>query len=156
MFRRQRPLWQTYRPEQRDAVKENPDETTRELETMLGCSHETISNHLHELGYRRVLARWVPHALSPYQMQARVMACQSLLLTLQRKEVLANLVTGDESWVLYNNDTQRAIWIPRGEEPPVQPKANLHEKKLFDFFDSQSAAFWKKGIDDRPERWLTC
>uniref|UniRef100_A0A8R1DHT2 HTH_48 domain-containing protein n=1 Tax=Caenorhabditis japonica TaxID=281687 RepID=A0A8R1DHT2_CAEJA len=35
----------------------------------------------------------------------------------------------DESWVLYNNDTDRAVWIPRGEEPPVQPKAYLHEKK---------------------------
>uniref|UniRef100_A0A8R1DZ90 Transposase n=1 Tax=Caenorhabditis japonica TaxID=281687 RepID=A0A8R1DZ90_CAEJA len=177
---------------------------------------------------------------------------------------------GDESWVLYNNDTHRAVWISRGEEPPVHPKANLHEKKcllscfcdakgmlyyellpqgrtvnattysnqlaslafalrekrprrsavrllhdnarphvakdtqeklqelnwdtiphppyspdiapsdyhlfrplklflkekrfakyedlrmaVFDFFDSQSAAFWKKGIDDLPERWLT-
>uniref|UniRef100_A0A8R1HQ21 Reverse transcriptase domain-containing protein n=1 Tax=Caenorhabditis japonica TaxID=281687 RepID=A0A8R1HQ21_CAEJA len=26
---------------------------------------------------------------------------------------------------------------------------------VFDFFDSQSAAFWKKGIDDLPEQWLT-
>uniref|UniRef100_A0A8R1IK53 Uncharacterized protein n=1 Tax=Caenorhabditis japonica TaxID=281687 RepID=A0A8R1IK53_CAEJA len=80
---------------------------------MLGCTHQTISNHLHDLGYRRVLARWVPHALSPYQMQGRVPAYQSLLLTQQRKEFLADLVTGDESWVLYNNDTQRAVWIPR-------------------------------------------
>uniref|UniRef100_A0A8R1HQ14 SGNH domain-containing protein n=1 Tax=Caenorhabditis japonica TaxID=281687 RepID=A0A8R1HQ14_CAEJA len=116
-------------------------------------------------------------------------------------------------------EVSRAVWIPRGEEPPVQPKANLHEKKcllscfwdakdmlyyellpqgrtvnattysnqlaslalalrenrplklflkekrfakyealkmtVFDFFDSQSAAFGKKGIDDLPERWLT-
>uniref|UniRef100_A0A8R1IHM0 Uncharacterized protein n=1 Tax=Caenorhabditis japonica TaxID=281687 RepID=A0A8R1IHM0_CAEJA len=60
-------------------------------------------------------------------MQAR--ACQSLLFTPQKKELLVDLVTGGDSWVLYNNDTQRAVWIPRGEEPPVQPKANLHEKK---------------------------
>uniref|UniRef100_A0A8R1E3Y2 Histone-lysine N-methyltransferase SETMAR n=1 Tax=Caenorhabditis japonica TaxID=281687 RepID=A0A8R1E3Y2_CAEJA len=26
---------------------------------------------------------------------------------------------------------------------------------VFEFFDSQSAAFWKKGIDDLPEGWLT-
>uniref|UniRef100_A0A8R1HUJ9 Mariner Mos1 transposase n=1 Tax=Caenorhabditis japonica TaxID=281687 RepID=A0A8R1HUJ9_CAEJA len=26
---------------------------------------------------------------------------------------------------------------------------------VFDFFDSQSGAFLKKGIDDLPERWLT-
>uniref|UniRef100_A0A8R1HN85 Mariner Mos1 transposase n=1 Tax=Caenorhabditis japonica TaxID=281687 RepID=A0A8R1HN85_CAEJA len=188
-------------------------------------------------------------------MQARVTACQSLLLSPQKKEFLADLVTGDESWVLYNNDTHRAVWIPREEEPPVQPEANLYDKKcllscfwdvkgmlyyellpqgrtvnattysnqlaslaialrekrprrsavhllhdnarphdtvphppysqdiapsdyhlfqpqklflkekrfakyedlkmaVFNFFDSQSAAFWKKGIDDLPERWL--
>uniref|UniRef100_A0A8R1EED8 HTH_48 domain-containing protein n=1 Tax=Caenorhabditis japonica TaxID=281687 RepID=A0A8R1EED8_CAEJA len=114
----------------RDAVKERPDVTTRELETILGCSHQTISNHLHDLGYRRVLAIWVPYALSTCQMQARVTACQSVLLTPQRKEFLADLVTEDESWVLYNNDTHRAVWIPRGDEPPVQPNANLHEKEI--------------------------
>uniref|UniRef100_A0A8R1IFI2 Transposase n=2 Tax=Caenorhabditis japonica TaxID=281687 RepID=A0A8R1IFI2_CAEJA len=235
----------------RDAVKERLDVITRELETMLGCSHQTISNHLHDLGYRRVLARWVPHALSPYQMQARVTACQSLLLTPQKKEFLADIDTGEESWLLYNND--RAVWIPQemfpflllGRErhavlrvaparengqcyyllqsaaclalrekrprrsavhllhdnarphvakatqeklqelnwdtvphPPYSPdiapsdyhlfrplKLFLKEKRfakyedlkmaVFDFFYSQSAAFWKKGIDDLPERWLT-
>uniref|UniRef100_A0A8R1E651 Mos1 transposase HTH domain-containing protein n=1 Tax=Caenorhabditis japonica TaxID=281687 RepID=A0A8R1E651_CAEJA len=129
----------------RAAVKERTDVTMRELETMLGCSHQTISNHLHDIGYRRVLARWVPHALSPYQMQTRVTACQSLLLTPQRKEFLADLVTGDESWVLYNNDTQRAVRIPRGHEPPVQPKANLHEKKclLLCFYDAKSMLYYE-------------
>uniref|UniRef100_A0A8R1IQD9 Histone-lysine N-methyltransferase SETMAR n=1 Tax=Caenorhabditis japonica TaxID=281687 RepID=A0A8R1IQD9_CAEJA len=52
-------------------------------------------------------------------MQARVTACQSLLLTPQKKEFLADLVTGDESWILYYNNTQRAVWIPCGEERPV-------------------------------------
>uniref|UniRef100_A0A8R1E5I8 Mos1 transposase HTH domain-containing protein n=1 Tax=Caenorhabditis japonica TaxID=281687 RepID=A0A8R1E5I8_CAEJA len=37
----------------RDAVKEMPDVTTRELETMLGCSHQTISNNFHDLDYRQ-------------------------------------------------------------------------------------------------------
>uniref|UniRef100_A0A8R1DZC9 HTH_48 domain-containing protein n=1 Tax=Caenorhabditis japonica TaxID=281687 RepID=A0A8R1DZC9_CAEJA len=37
----------------RDAVKEMPDVTTRELEAMLGCSHQTISNNFHDLDYRR-------------------------------------------------------------------------------------------------------
>uniref|UniRef100_A0A8R1IJ52 HTH_48 domain-containing protein n=1 Tax=Caenorhabditis japonica TaxID=281687 RepID=A0A8R1IJ52_CAEJA len=162
----------------RDAVKERPDVTLRELEIMLGCSPQTIRNHLHDLGYRRVLARWVPHALSPYQMQARVTACQSLILTPQRKEFLADLVTRAESWV------------PRGEKPcsqrPISMRRNVcfpasgtrraccttccsskgersmlllvcvTEKffTVFDFFDSQSAAFWKKCLDELPERWL--
>uniref|UniRef100_A0A8R1HKZ3 Transposase n=1 Tax=Caenorhabditis japonica TaxID=281687 RepID=A0A8R1HKZ3_CAEJA len=78
-------------------------------------------------------------------MQARVMACQSLLLTPQRKEFLADFVTGDESWDLYNNDTHRAVWIPRGEEPPVQPKANFHEKKclLSCFWDAKGMLYYE-------------
>uniref|UniRef100_A0A8R1HR33 Uncharacterized protein n=1 Tax=Caenorhabditis japonica TaxID=281687 RepID=A0A8R1HR33_CAEJA len=76
-------------------------------------------------------------------MQARGTACQSLLLTPQRKEFLADFVTEDESWVLYNNDTHRAVWIPRGEEPPVQPKANLHQKKclLSCFWDAKGMLY---------------
>uniref|UniRef100_A0A8R1DIR1 Transposase n=1 Tax=Caenorhabditis japonica TaxID=281687 RepID=A0A8R1DIR1_CAEJA len=233
MFRRQRPLWQTYRPEQLPS-------TRRRLSPDKSSSRSRLPTSAGEMG--------TSCSLSPYQMQARVTACQSLLLTPQRKEFLADLVTGDESWILYNNDTQRAVWIPRGEEPPVQPKANHHEKKcllscfwdakgmlyyellqqgrtvnattysdqlvslalalrekrprssavhllhdnarphvakatqeklqelnwdtlflkkkrfakyedlkmaVFDFFDSQSTAFWKKGIDDLPERLLT-
>uniref|UniRef100_A0A8R1ILV5 Uncharacterized protein n=1 Tax=Caenorhabditis japonica TaxID=281687 RepID=A0A8R1ILV5_CAEJA len=69
-------------------------------------------------------------------MQARVTVCQSLLLTPQKKEFLADLVTGDESWILYYNNTQRAVWIPCGEERPVQPKASFHEKK------SLLSCFW--------------
>uniref|UniRef100_A0A8R1EA92 Mariner Mos1 transposase n=1 Tax=Caenorhabditis japonica TaxID=281687 RepID=A0A8R1EA92_CAEJA len=78
-------------------------------------------------------------------MQARVTACQCLLLTPRRKEFLADLITGDESWVLYNNDTHRAVWIPRGEEPPVQPKANLHEKKclLSCFWDAKGMLYYE-------------
>uniref|UniRef100_A0A8R1DQ94 Uncharacterized protein n=1 Tax=Caenorhabditis japonica TaxID=281687 RepID=A0A8R1DQ94_CAEJA len=43
---------------------------------------------------------------------------------------------------LYNNCSPRAVWILRGEVPPVQPKANLHEKKclLFSFWDAKGHA----------------
>uniref|UniRef100_A0A8R1HXC9 Uncharacterized protein n=1 Tax=Caenorhabditis japonica TaxID=281687 RepID=A0A8R1HXC9_CAEJA len=70
-----------------------------------------------------------PHAFPPFQMHTRVTICQSLLLTPYRKEFLADLVNGDESWVLYNSITHRAVWIARGEESPVKSKPDLHEKK---------------------------
>uniref|UniRef100_A0A8R1IX19 HTH_48 domain-containing protein n=1 Tax=Caenorhabditis japonica TaxID=281687 RepID=A0A8R1IX19_CAEJA len=113
----------------RDAVKERPDVTTRELETMLGCSHQTISNHLHDLGYRRVLARWelnwdtVPHPLYlPDIAPSDYHLFRPLKLFLKEKR-----------FAKYE-DLKMAV---------------------FDFFDSQSAAFWKNVIDDLPERWLT-
>jgi len=111
-------------------LKENPEATTRELATTLGCSNSTIFDHLNSLGYHKVLARWIPHRLTDYNKQCRVTICQSLFLRPHRKEFLEDLVTGDESWVLYENVTRCAIWIPRGEEPPTMPKADLHSRKV--------------------------
>uniref|UniRef100_A0A8R1IC43 Histone-lysine N-methyltransferase SETMAR n=1 Tax=Caenorhabditis japonica TaxID=281687 RepID=A0A8R1IC43_CAEJA len=102
-------------------------------------------------------------------MQARVTACQSILLTPQRKEFLVDLVTGDESWDLnwgtvphppYSSDVAPSdFYLFR----PL--KLFLKEKRfgkyedfkmaVFDFFDSKSAAFWKKSIKDLHERWPT-
>src|SRR5690349_19976236 len=63
-------------------------------------------------------------------MSARVSICRLLILRPQREEFLNNLVTGDESWLLYKNDKRTAVWIPREEEPPTQPKPNPHGKKV--------------------------
>ncbi|WKX98472.1 hypothetical protein Q1695_013838 [Nippostrongylus brasiliensis] len=111
-------------------IKEKPEATTRELATTLGCNKSIIHSRLNLLGYHKVLARWIPHRLTDANKQSRVAVCQSLLLRPRRKEFLEDLVTGDESWVLYDNIARRAVWIPRGEEPPTTPKADLHPLKL--------------------------
>ena len=77
------------------------------------------------------MARWTPHQLTNANRSARVSICHSLLLHPQRKDFLANLVTGDESWILYKNDTRTAYWLPREEEPPSQPKPETHGRKNF-------------------------
>lgn len=122
----------------------HPDATTRELAEEIGCSHVTIENRLHALNYRKVLSRWIPHVLSDVTREVRVSICQSLLLHPKLKEFLTNLVTGDESYVLHENDTRRGFWLPRGEEPPVQPKRNPHCQKvlLCCFFDSHGMLWW--------------
>ena len=47
-----------------DAVKEDPELSTRSLATRLGCTQPTVVGRLHALGYRKVLARWIPHELT--------------------------------------------------------------------------------------------
>jgi hypothetical protein len=89
-------------------LEAQPDATTRKLAQALGRHHSTIHDRLLALGYRRVLARWTPHQLTPANRAVRVSICQSLLLHPQRAKFLANLVTGDESWVLYKNATRAA------------------------------------------------
>ena len=65
-----------------------------------------------------------PHQLTDTHKKVGVNICQSLLLHLHRKEFLKNLVTGGENWILYDNDAQHAIWLPRDAEPPTQLKLN--------------------------------
>jgi len=65
-----------------------------------------------------------PHQLTDTHKKVRVNIRQSLPFRLHRKEFLKNLVTGGESWILYDNDAQYAIWLPRDAEPPTQPKPN--------------------------------
>lgn len=129
----------------RNELQLYPDATTRELAERLNCSHTTIENHLHALGYRKVLARWIPHVLTEATRTARVSICQSLLLRSHRKDFLAHSVTGDESYILYENDTRHAFWIPRGDDPPVQSKPNTHRRKILlsCFWDAQGMLFWE-------------
>ena len=46
------------------------------------------------------------------------------------KEVSENLVIGNESWILYENNTRTAFWIARGSEPPAVAKPDLHPRKI--------------------------
>lgn len=114
----------------RNALKTAPNATTRELAAALGCNHMTVANHLHELGYRKILSRWVPHELRDSEKASRISICESLLLRPHRKEFLRDIVTGDESWVLYVNHTRKRQWLRSGEPPPKQPKVASYEKKV--------------------------
>ena len=125
------------------AVKEDPEVSTRSLATRLRCSHQTVLSRLQVLGYRKVLTRWIPHVLTDSTRFTRISICQSLLLRPQRKEFLRDLITGDESWVLYDSNTRRALWLPQGEDPPTQAKSDLHPKKclLCCFWDSRGMLY---------------
>ncbi|KHJ85593.1 hypothetical protein OESDEN_14676, partial [Oesophagostomum dentatum] len=50
---------------------------------------------------------------------------------LNRKKFLGDLVTSDDSWILYDNNTRHTVWLPRDAETPKQPKSDLHSLKLF-------------------------
>uniref|UniRef100_A0A8R1I5Z4 HTH_48 domain-containing protein n=1 Tax=Caenorhabditis japonica TaxID=281687 RepID=A0A8R1I5Z4_CAEJA len=154
----------------RDAVKERPDVTTRELKTMLGCCHQTITiiftisvtdecwrvpDDAKGMLYYELLPQGRTVNATTYFNQLA-----SLVLALREKRPRRSTVH-----LLHDNDTVL--------HPPYSPdialsdshlfrplKLFLKEKRfakyedlkmtVFDFFDSQFAAFWKKGIDDLP------
>ena len=129
----------------RNALNAKPNATTRELATTLGVTHMAIGNHLNDLGYRKVYSTWVPHRLGDSDKASRVGVCESLLLRPHRKDLLKEIVTGDESWVLDVDHTRKSQWLPRGELPPHEPKPGFHEKKvlLCCWWDSEGMLYYE-------------
>lgn len=100
--------------------------TIRWLEQLVGVSDSIIIKILHEhLGMRKLSARWVPHHLSPEQMQARVEFAQLMLAKFDagRSKSVDNILTGDETWVyFYDPETkqQSRQWVTSEEDAPLK------------------------------------
>lgn len=61
----------------RELVKDNRRITYKEIEATLGIGSSAVRTILHErLALRKVCSRWVPHRLTPEQMEARVCWCK--------------------------------------------------------------------------------
>jgi histone-lysine N-methyltransferase SETMAR len=111
-------------------IEDNPRLTTRDLSAMLGCNQSTIDRHLHQMGKVNKLGTWVPHQLSPDNMQQRITICNFLLSKRDRYRFLQQIVTGDEKWVLYVNHTRKRQWLNPEDMPEPEPKNDLHPKKV--------------------------
>ena len=88
-------------------IEDNPQLTTGELSTMLGCNQSTIDRHFHEMGKVNKLGTGVPHQLTSDNIQQRISTCNFLLSKLNRHRFLQQIITGDEKWVLYVNHTRK-------------------------------------------------
>jgi histone-lysine N-methyltransferase SETMAR len=76
------------------------------------------------------LGSWVPHQLTPDDIQQRITICNSLLSKRNRYRFLQQIGTGDEKWVLYVNHTRKLQWVNREDLPDPEPKTDLHSKKV--------------------------
>ena len=77
-------------------IEEDPRLTTRCLAERLGCSHTTVETHLSELGKTWKYGVWIPHELSPHQLQLRVDTCMALMTSHRNYQWLHNLIIGGE------------------------------------------------------------
>lgn len=88
------------------AVEEDESLTTRMLAEDFNVDHSTIVR-LKKLGKVWKLAGWVPHELSDNNKAERVRIFTNLLQRNEQTPFLKNLVTGDESWLLFRNVKKR-------------------------------------------------
>lgn len=126
-------------------IESNPRLTTREMGTLLNCSHTTIENHLASLGMVFKLNTWIPHQLTESQLHARADACQVFLSKSRTFNWLDSLITGDEKWVMYVNYTRHREWVHSGEAAQSQPKPDPHGEKvmLSVWWDVKGIVYWE-------------
>ena len=84
--------------------------TTRQLAAQLGIAIGSVSSIVHQLGYSKVCARWVPRSLTDDHKEQRKITCTELLARYEADgdDFLSCIVTGDETWVHhYEPETKR-------------------------------------------------
>jgi histone-lysine N-methyltransferase SETMAR len=112
------------------AIKVEPTKSIRELAGEFHCSYQTIANHLHQLGKVNRHRRWEPHELSASDKHRRMDICASLIRRQKGCSFLNRLVTGDETWVLYENQSRKNQWLSPGEAAQPTPKQSMHQRKV--------------------------
>lgn len=108
----------------------------KQLAALVGVSETTILNILHQhLGMTKVCARWVPKMLSAHQKRERVESCREFLDRCgeQREKVMAQIVTGDETWVYHyepESKQESMQWHKKGTPPPKKYKVSQSAGKI--------------------------
>lgn len=103
--------------------------STRELAHNTGIPQTTVLEHLRALGYQYLCNRWIPHVLSDDQKSQRVETSADILFLLTTSPRGTMFVTGDESWIYFDNRCGNE-WVAPDEEPQTIPKRGVFSEKI--------------------------
>jgi len=110
-------------------LTENPRYSVREIVDATNIPKTTVHKHLIKMGYANRYEVWVPHLLTETGLMNRVSTCDLLLQRHERDPFLKRLVTGDETWILYQNVHRKRTWSEENR-PSTVAKPGLHPKKV--------------------------
>ena len=111
--------------------------------TSVGSAHSILHD---DLCLSKLLARWVPKALRPNQLNLRGELSMAILLKIEADEdcFFDRIITKDKTWVYhYDPETkqQSKQWLPRGSSGPIKFKSKRSVKKVM------ATVFWdSKGV----------
>ncbi len=131
-------------PRIQNAVHVSPNISLRALSQACGVSIRTVHKALRKrLNLCKRPSRWVPHELTDNQKRRRVLLCRRNLAAIRRNPaVLTHLVTGDKSWFLTYDPTQKRAsmaWLHPNDPCPPKVRRDQRAVKamLVLFFDIQ-------------------
>lgn len=114
-------------------IENNPFLSARQIAKTLGISPKTVIDRLtNDLHYKNYQTKWVPHELNSFQKNERVRISKEMLQILQKEQRahFMNILTGDESWFLYEY-TQSSQWVLSKDDLLNKVVKTNMQKKMF-------------------------
>lgn len=134
-----------------DILKQKPFSSARSIAEELEVSPHTIINILEtKLGFRLLHLKWIPHFLTDKQRIIRMEKASELLELLRKKnKMFKYIITGDESWIFYNNPIKQA-WTLEGNSFPSNINRTIADQKIMltVFFNAYGILL----IDFKPDK----
>ena len=111
-------------------IKINPFITLDEMSDELDAPRSTIYDSLKRMGKVNKTGSYVPHFLTENDKKKRLTICRKLILRNSTRPFLERLITGDETWIHYENYSKKRQWLDEGEKPKPSPKRKSNKKKV--------------------------
>jgi histone-lysine N-methyltransferase SETMAR len=125
-------------------IKKNPFLSLRKLAELVDSNKDSVRYILISiLELKKRYLRWIPHSLTDRMKLIRVSTASEMLTTLKiaEKNDFKNIITGDESWILYDYPFD-SVWGKSDDPPLTAPKVTVETSKLM------LVVFW--GVDETP------
>jgi transposase len=116
-------------------IAEHPDATLAEISKCTGISPSSVHRILTlDLGKKWIIARWVPHLLSPEQQNERVMEASNILKFMKKTNSMSKLVVIDEKMVYHRplgTKKTNAEWVDAmGDQPRIPHRTQFDPKTM--------------------------
>ena len=111
-------------------IKLNPFITLYEMSKELHAPRSTIYDTLKRMGKVNKTGSYVPHFLTENDRKKRLTICKKLILKNSTRPFLKDLITGDETWIYYENYSKKRQWLDKDEKPKPSPKRKSNKKKV--------------------------
>jgi hypothetical protein len=112
-------------------LRQFPFASAKQIAKHFYLSQHTVKEILQrELGFKKYKRKWIPHLLTEPQKSNRVQCAQELLQTLENESAtdFEGVVTGDETWLLLNYQSNSMFSDSRASVPPMV-RQNIASKK---------------------------
>ncbi|KAL0110743.1 hypothetical protein PUN28_013998 [Cardiocondyla obscurior] len=106
-------------------------QTQEELALTLKVTQQAVSHQLKSLEIIQKQGHWVPHELTPRNIEHRFCTCEMLLARQKQKGFLHRIVNGDEKWIYYDNPKKMKLLGPPGHASTSTAKQIFMEKNFY-------------------------